>query len=112
MALNTVLANAVQPTVTTMVLLYTAPLAGAGTRVTAFTAANPSATHAKFDAHIVPNGDSASDVNLLVKDAGLAASESMMVLVLQNHLIPAGATLQVKVSTGTTITFRVTGIEF
>jgi hypothetical protein len=112
MASNAVLANGVQPAVTTVVLLYTAPAAGAGTRITAFTAANPSATHAKFDAHIVPSGDSASDVNLVIKDQGLAAAESMLSTVLQNHLIPAGGTLQVKVSNATTITFRATGVEF
>jgi hypothetical protein len=112
MASNKVLADGVQPTVTTVVSLYIAPLAGAGTRIIAFTATNSSATAAKYDVHIVPDGESASDSNRLIKEKGVAADDVNVPLAIQNHLIPAGGELQVKVSTGTTIAFRATGIEF
>lgn len=112
MANNKVLANGVQPTVTTAQTLYTAPAAGGGTRVIAFTATNTNGTTDTYDLHIVPNGGSADLTNKLIDAKSLTAPASDVPAEVQNHMIPAGGTLQVKVSTGTTIAFRATGIEF
>ena len=112
MALNKILADGIQPTVTTAVTLYTAPAAGAGTRVIAFTATNTSGTTDTYDLHIVPSGGSADATNKLVSLKSLTNPASDVPSEVQNHLIPPGGTLQVKVSTGTTVAFRATGIEF
>lgn len=112
MAINKILADGVQPTVTTVEILYTSPLAGGGTRVIAFTAANTNGTTDTYDLHIVPNGGSADLTNKLVDSRPLTSKFSDVPAEIQNHLIPPGGTLEVKVSTGTTIAFRSTGIEF
>lgn len=112
MAINKVLADGVQPTTTSLTTLYTSPANGAGTRVIAFTATNTNGTTDTYDAHIVPSGGSADLTNKLVNAKSLANPAADVPAEVQNHLIPAGGTLQVKVSTGTTIAFRATGIEF
>ena len=112
MATNKVLADGIQPTVTTVETLYTAPASGGGTRVIAFTATNTNGTTDTYDLHIVPSGGSADLTNKLIDAKSLASPASDVPAQVQNHLIPAGGTLEVKVSTGTTIAFRASGIEF
>jgi len=113
MANNKVLANGVQPTVTTIQTLYTAPAAGGGTRVVAFTASNATGNPETYDLHIVPSGGSADATNKIVPAGAVSATNGTDVPAeVQNQLIPANGTLEVKVSTGTTIAFRATGIEF
>ena len=114
MATNKVLADGIQPTVTTVVTLYTASAnLQSGTRVIAFTANNATGGAETYDLHIVPSDGSADATNKLVSARSVAATIGTDVPAeVQNHLIPPGGTLEVKVSTGTTIAFRSTGIEF
>jgi len=113
MSINKILADGVRPSSTALQTLYTAPSSGAGTRVIAFTASNDSASPETYDLHIVPNGGSADSTNKIVPAGAVAATNGTDVPAEpQNHLIPAGGTLQVKVSTINTIAFRATGIEF
>lgn len=113
MATNVVLANGVQPGSTSAETLYTAPTTlTSGTRIIAFTAANPTASPETYSVYIVPSGGSADDTNKILVDNSLAAGDSASPPELQNQLIPKGGTLQVEVSTGTTINFRASGIEF
>jgi len=112
-ATNKVLADGVRPAVLTAVTLYTSPANGAGTRVIAFTAANDSGSIENYTCHVVPSGGSADSTNKIIPLATVAATSGTDVPAeIQNHLIPAGGTLQVLVSTVDTICFRVTGIEF
>lgn len=112
MADNVILADGVQPGVTTVVTLFTSPVSGGGTRVIGFTATNPTVTTAKYDLYVVPNGGSADDTNVLVSQKSLAQDASDVPPEIQDHLIPAGGTLAVKVDNATTIAFRGTGINF
>jgi hypothetical protein len=112
MATNAVLADGVQPSVLTIVTLYTASTAAAGTRVIAFTATNSTATPAKYSLHIVPSGGTADDSNRLVSNKGIAQDVTDVPAAIQNHLIPPGGVLAVSVSVINTIAFRATGIEF
>lgn len=112
MADNAVLADGIQPAVLTVVELYTASLASGGTRVIAFTATNSTTTKATYNLHIVPDGETASESNRLVSNKGVAQDVADVPAAIQNHLIPAGGTLAVSVSTINTIAFRATGIEF
>ena len=112
MATTEVLINGVQPTATTVQTLYTAPASSAGTRVIAFTATNSTVTTATYDLHVVPSGGSADDTNRVVSARSLIQNATNTPPEVQNHLIPAGGTLEIKVSVATTIAFRATGIEF
>jgi hypothetical protein len=112
MAANKVLIDGVQPTVTTVESLYTAPLSSAGVRVVAFTATNNGGTTETYNAFIVPQGGSPDNTNKVVNAKSLAAAAVDTPAAALNHLIPNGGSLQVQVSTGTTIAFRATGIEF
>jgi hypothetical protein len=110
-ATNESLIDGIQPGVTTVVVGYTSPASGAGTRLTAFTATNNSATTAKYSVFIVPNGGAADTTNKIINLNSLAA-EAEESPIIQNHFIPAGGTLEVQVDTATTIAFRATGIEY
>jgi hypothetical protein len=106
----TTLADGIQPTVTTVVDLYTAPLGGAGTTIIAFTATNSTVTTATYNTFVVPTGGTADDTNKLIDVKSLAQSVTDVPAEVQNQLIPPGGTLAVQVSVGTTIAFRATGI--
>jgi hypothetical protein len=112
MAQNKILSDGVQPTVATLVTLYTAPAAGGGTRIIAFTATNTNGTTDTYDLHIVPKDGAADLTNKIISAKSLVLNDEDIPAAVQNHLIPAGGTLEVKVSTATTIAFRATGIEF
>lgn len=111
-AINTVMADGIRPAVLTAVTLYTSPSNGAGSRIIAFTASNDSASTETYTTHIVPAAGSATSLNKIIPLAAILANGTDVPAEVQNHLIPAGGTLQVLVSTVDTIAFRVTGIEF
>ena len=108
MALNKVLIGGVQPTVTTAVDSYTSPPNGGGTRIVAFTASLVSGS----ETYRVFVGASATTAKEIIPAVGLSGPDNDSPLGLVNHFIPAGEKLFVQVSTGTTIAFRATGIEF
>lgn len=101
-----------RPAVLTAVTLYTSPANGNGTRTISMVATNSGGTTETFSVHIVPNGDSADDTNILVKDRSLLTLGTDLVPEMPNNLVPAGAAVQVLVSTVSTITFHGSGIEF
>ena len=108
MANNVTMIDGVQPTVSTVVDSYTSPANGSGTRIIAFTASllTGSETYRVFV------GATATAATEIIPATGLSGPDSDSPLSLINHLIPAGQKLFVQVSTGTTISFRATGIEF
>ena len=108
MAINKTLIDGVQPTVATAVDSYTSPSNGAGTRIIAFTASLVTGT----ETYRVFVGASAATASEVIPEVSISGPGSDSPLELMNHLIPAGQKLFVQVSTGTTISFRATGIEF
>ena len=112
MATNVIISNGVQPTTTSITSLYTSPVTSLGTRIIAFTACNPVGTTNTYSVWIVPASGTADNTNRIISVSSLITNESESPPELQNHLIPPGGTLQVQVSTGTTINFRSTGIQF
>jgi hypothetical protein len=108
MAINKALIDGVQPTLTTAVDSYTSPTNGAGTRIIAFTASIVTGT----ETYRVFVGSTATSATEIIPATSLTGPEKDSPSELMNHLIPAGQKLFVQVSTGSTISFRVTGIEF
>jgi len=94
------------------VALYTSPVNGAGTRVTAFTATNDSTNAETYTLHIVPASESAAPSNMLVKGKTLTANEDDEPVAILNQLVPPGGTIVVSASTTAKIAVRASGIEF
>tara|TARA_R110000796_G_scaffold103175_2_gene212328 strand:- start:4821 stop:5303 length:483 start_codon:yes stop_codon:yes gene_type:complete len=109
------LIDGVQPTVDTVVSLFTSPSNGGGTRIDRFTATNQTTTSETYTVYIVPNGGSPDNTNRLLVSKPLNAAGTGCgdtdnpPEVMQT--IPAGGTLQVMVSTATTISFRASGVN-
>ena len=112
MATNVVIANGILPSTTGVTLLYTSPANSAGTRIIAFTANNISGGTETYSVWVVPSGGTADTTNKIISSKSLATIVNSAPPELQNHLIPAGGTLHVQVSTASTINFRATGIQF
>ena len=108
MATNVAIIDADQPSVTTAVNQYTSPANGAGTRIVAFTASLVTGT----ETYRVFVGTSAATATEIVPAESITGPNRDTPLELINHLIPAGSSLFTQVSTGPTITFRASGIEF
>jgi hypothetical protein len=108
MATNVTLIDAVQPTVTTAVDSYTSPANGGGTRIVALTASLTTGT----ETYRIFVGASATNATEIVPTRSITGPDSVSPFEVINHIIPAGQKLFVQVSTGTTITFRATGIEY
>ena len=106
------LADGIQPTTTAITVVYTAPASGAGTRITAFTATNTSGSTDTYSVYIVPNGGTADATNRIIDAKSITTPLADVPAEVQEQLIPAGGTLEVAVSTGTTIAFRASGVEF
>lgn len=101
--------DGVQPTVSTVVDSYTSPLNGGGTRIIAFTA---SLVASGTETYRVFVGATAVVAKEIVPATRISGPNNDSPLELMNHFIPAGDKLFVQVSTGTTISFRASGIEF
>jgi len=108
MAVNVTLIDGVQPAVTTAVDSFTSPDNGAGTRIIAFTASLITGT----ETYRVFIGDAATAENEIIPATSLGGPAKDSPLELINHLIPAGEKMFVQVSTGSTISFRATGVNF
>jgi hypothetical protein len=100
--------DGVQPTVTTAVNAYTAPSSSAGVRIVSFAATLATGTET-YDAYI---GTSATAVTQVIAGKSITGPNEDLGSALINQIIPAGQSLFVKVSTGTTITFRCSGVQF
>lgn len=110
-AQNKSLVDGVRPSTANETLVYTSPANGAGTRITAFTAVNDTGTTESYTVWITPSGTTASSNKIVPSNAVLGNDNDTHPDII-NHLIPAGGTIVVQVSTLDTIAFRVTGIEF
>lgn len=108
MASNVTLINGVQPSSTTAEDVYTSPSSSAGTRITAFTASLITGSE-DYRVFVGPTATTAKEI---IPATGLRGPANDAPFGLINHLIPPTEKLFVQVSTGSTIAFRATGIEF
>ncbi len=108
-ATNVVMVDGVQPAVTTAVALYTSPSLGGGTRITAVTAVNPSASTETYTVYV---GGSATDASTVLAATPLSPGANASPPEVVNQMMNAGESLWVKVSNATTITFRMSGLQF
>ena len=96
-----------QPTVSTVVTVYTSPTNGAGTRITQFNASLDSGT----ESFTVYYGAASGVITKLIPLVSLTGPDSSTPADMINVFIPAGDNLYVQVTTGTTIKFSASGIE-
>jgi hypothetical protein len=111
MAINAKLIAALQPGVTTATLAYTSPTNGSGTRITNFIASNEVGTE-RYTIYLVPEGDSPAVANKVIPSVGLSANTSDTPSEVINAFLAPGDMIYVQVTTGTTIKFDASGIEF
>jgi len=109
MAIEATLINGVQPSITTADDVYTSPAAGAGTRITAFTASKVGAGTETYRVFIGATAETAKEI---IPARSLAGPGADSPLELINQRVPPGEKIFVQVSTLSTISFRATGIEF
>mgnify|MGYP000101618853 CR=1 FL=1 len=105
-----ILVNSAQNTVADSIqLFYTSPTTGSGTRVTAFTATNDTASSKTYKGYIYDASGSALTAvipqKIIVPDR-FDLGPSMI-----GQLIPPGGTLRMESSDALSIAFRVTGNE-
>jgi hypothetical protein len=108
MATNKALIDGVQNSVNTAVNLYTSPANGGGARIIAFTASLDTGS----ETYRVFVGSSAVAAKEIIQAVAIAGPGQDSPLELINHFVPAGDSIFVQVSTGSTIVIRASGIEF
>lgn len=108
MAINITIIDGVRNAANTADNLYTSPASGGGTRVIAFTASLDTGT----ETYRVFIGTTAVAANEIIQATAVKGAGQDSPLGLINHLIPAGSSIFVQISTGATITVRASGIEF
>jgi len=107
---DAVLVNSAKSATTdTIEVFYTSPPSGAGTRISAFTAANNTESSKTYKAYIYDSAGGLIDAvvpqKIVVRDRfDLAPS-------IVGQLIPTGGTLRMESSEGDSLSFRVTGQE-
>lgn len=91
----------------TVASLFTSPLSGAGTIITAFTVSNNSAASASYKAYIVDAagvvGDAIVPQKIVVRDRFDSAPSIV------NQVVPGGGTIRAENSTGNALSFYATG---
>jgi hypothetical protein len=100
--------DGVQPSVTTVVDMYTAPASSSGVRIVAFAATLITGTES-YSAFI---GATATDATRIIALKSITGPNEDLGGALINHVIPAGQKLFIQVSTGTSFSFRCSGIQF
>jgi hypothetical protein len=110
MATEVTLIDGIQPTVSTATNAYTSPSNGGGTRITAFTASNKAGN--TTETYRVFIGATATDAKEIIPETRVAGSGKDSPFELIGQRVPPGESIFVQPSTGTTIAFRSTGIEF
>jgi hypothetical protein len=108
MSINVSLIDGVQNSSTIAEKLYTSPDRGKGTRISAFTASLDTGT----ESYRVFIGTSAIAANEIIQETGIKGPSQDSPLELINHLIPAGSSIFVQISTASTITIRASGQQF
>lgn len=109
MAKEVTLIDGVQPSGTSAVDSYTSPPEGKGTRIISFTASKVAAGTANYRVFIGATAVVAKEISPATPISG---PDSDTPLGLITAFIPAGQKLFVQVSTGSTIAFRASGLEF
>lgn len=96
-------------TVDTVTILYSAPVGGDGTVISAISVTNDSAASASYKMYIVGNngvvGDPVVPQTIVVKDRSSPAATAV------NHTIPAGGSLRAENSTANAFSYYVSGSE-
>lgn len=100
--------DGVQPTTTTADSMYTAPASSSGVRIVAFSASLTTGTET-YNAFI---GATATDATKVISAKSITGPNEDLGAALINQVIPAGQSLFIQVSTGTTISFRCSGVQF
>lgn len=108
MATEKTLIDGVQPTVSAPVDSYTSPANGGGTRIISFTASLVTGT----ETYRVFVGTTAITAKEIIPATTITGPNDDTPLGLINHRIPPSSKLFVQSSTGTTISYRASGIEF
>ena len=112
MAVNVVIADGVQPSVTTVTTLYSPASNTGGARITAFTVYNATATPTTYSVFIISNGGTAGAQFEIIYQATLAAGATDAVPAIINQLIPAGGSIAIQVANANTAAVRASGILF
>lgn len=96
---------------TTPSIVYTSPASGDGTRITQCTVKNTGVSTVAYNIYVVSNALTATDQNAIASHQ-LIAGETDSPLEALNVFIPNGGTLQVDADVISTVSFRVSGLEF
>lgn len=93
----------------TIEVFYTAPSSGLGTRIKAFSAANPSGASVSYKAYIYSS--SGGVVLALVPQTIVVRDKADFGAAAINQVIPPGGTLRMESSTALALNFYITGVE-
>ena len=111
MAEDVVMVNSVKNTNSdTIESFYTSPSQGAGTIISAFTAANNSGANQSFKSYIFDSSGSILDA--VIPTQIVIRNRTNLGASIVNQLIPPGGTLRMESSNAPSLSFRVTGREF
>lgn len=111
-AVNTVVADGVQPSETTPVTLYNVASNTGGLRLTACTVYNPTATTCNYSIYIMAEGGTPVAQYQIIDTQPLAAHETVALPELINQLIPKGGAIAFQSDTASTAAIRASGILF
>lgn len=96
---------------TTPSVVYTSPSNGSGTRITQLTVKNTDVVTRSYNVYVASNSVSATTKNAIASHQ-LVAGETDSPFEALNVFIPPSGTLQVDADAITTVSFRVSGLEF
>ena len=95
---------------TTASALYTVP-AKTRTRITKMTATNTSGTARQITVYLVASGGTAGATNTVVSAYSVGPGQDVSLTSVMGHVLPAGATIQAIVNTGTDLVIAASGTE-
>lgn len=100
--------DGVQPSTTTADSMYIAPASSGGVRIVAFSASLDTGTET-YSAFI--GATATADTRIIALKSITGPNEDLGAALI-NQVIPAGQSLFIQVSTGSTISFRCSGVQF
>lgn len=95
---------------TTASALYTVPT-GTRTRITKMTATNTSAAVRLITVYLVASGGTAGATNTILSAYAIGPGQDVSLASVMGHVLPAGATIQAIVNTGTDLIIAASGTE-
>lgn len=110
-ATNVQLVDSILNPATTPSVVYTSPSSGIGTRITQCVVKNTDASTRSYNIYVVSSASAATSQNSIATHQ-LVAGETDSPFEVLNVFIPPGGTLQVDADAITTVSFRVSGLEF